>query len=119
MFSVSLKLLTVSPSLSLSSQQKEGWSQLLRIRETVSDECCNSMLRGVALMCVLCVQGAGESTSYMEKRYTREMISFHKSSIFSLDAEICQHQAALAALQGEPFAIESSYRPMPHCMTCG
>ena len=70
-------------------------------------------------MCVLCVQGiAGwqrelqhPSTS-AERRELQELvqehenaIKFYKSDISSSDADIKQHQAAMAALQGEPFCV--------------
>ena len=71
-------------------------------------------------MCVLCVQLiAGwqrelqrPSTSAERRRELQEevqrrenTIKSHKSAISSDDADIKQHQAAMAALQGEPFCV--------------
>ena len=71
-------------------------------------------------MCVLCVQEIAKlqgelqhpSTS-AERRWELQeevqgyenRIKSHKSSISSDDAVIKQHQAAMAALQGEPFCV--------------
>ena len=71
-------------------------------------------------MCVLCVQRiAGwqrelqhPSTNAKMRRWLQELvqdyenvIKSYKSDISSLDADIKQHQAAMAALQGEPFCV--------------
>ena len=71
-------------------------------------------------MCVLCVQEiAGwqwelqhPSTNAERRRVLQErvqpyenVIKSHKSDISSYDADIKQHQAAMAALQGEPFCV--------------
>ena len=71
-------------------------------------------------MCVLCVQAIAKrqgeledpSTSAERRRVLQvevqrheNVIKSHKSAISSLDADIKQHQAAMAALQGEPFCV--------------
>ena len=71
-------------------------------------------------MCVLCVQRIADwqrelqdpSTSAERRRELQEevqdyenLIKSRKSDISSLDAVIKQHQAAMAALQGEPFCV--------------
>ena len=71
-------------------------------------------------MCVLCVQGIAKcqgeledpSTSADRRRELQEEVQGHenwiksyKSGIPSYDADIKQHQAAMAALQGKPFCV--------------
>ena len=71
-------------------------------------------------MCVLCVQGIAAnqrelqdpSTNAERRRRLQErvqhfenLIKSLKSDISSFDADIKQHQAAMAALQGEPFCV--------------
>ena len=71
-------------------------------------------------MCVLCVQEIAKlqrelqdpsiSTErrrdlQVEVQERENRIKRYKSSISSLDADIKQHQAAMAALQGEPFCV--------------
>ena len=71
-------------------------------------------------MCVLCVQLMAEYRSQLQdpstsaerrrelqervQRYENEIMSC-KSDISSSDADIKQYQAAMAALQGEPFCV--------------
>ena len=71
-------------------------------------------------MCVLCVQDIAKlqgelqrpSTSAERRRELQEVvqgrenaIKSYKSDISSYDDAIKQHQAAMAALQGEPFCV--------------
>ena len=71
-------------------------------------------------MCVLCVQWIAAnqrelqhpSTNAEWRRVLQEGVQRYenaikscKSDISSLDADIKQHQAAMAALQGEPFVL--------------
>ena len=71
-------------------------------------------------MCVLCVQEIARLQGVLERPFTsverrRELqeqvqgyenaIKSYKSGISSRDADTKQHQAAMAALQGEPFCV--------------